>query len=295
MDDGQAAATITEHNVDILIDLSGYTADARTAILAQKPAPIQISYLGYLGTTGADFIDYIIADHFLIHPEEEKFYAEKVIYVPSYQANDRQCEIGATPTRQACNLPENAIVFCCFNVQYKITPNIFDVWCRLLSSVANSVLWLFATNDEAKANLIKEAQQRGIDSARLVFAEVVDLATHLGRLQCADLFLDTTPYNAGTTASNALWVGLPVITCAGDTFASRMAGSLLTALEVPELIAHNVDDYFKLALELATHTEKRQHIRQKILSNKNTAKLFDTPALTAHLEAAYKHVTGFEQ
>jgi predicted O-linked N-acetylglucosamine transferase (SPINDLY family) len=294
MDDVQAASAIANMNVDVLIDLSGHTADARTAILAQKPAHIQMSYLGYLGTTGADFIDYLIADSFLVHPKEEKFYAEQIRYLPSYQANDRQCDVGETPSRRACGLPEEAIVFCCFNVQYKITPIVFAVWCRLLLAVPNSVLWLFATNAEAKINLIKEAQLRGIDASRLIFAEVVDLPAHLGRLKCADIFLDTTPYNAGTTASNALWVGLPVVTCAGDTFASRMAGSLLTALDIPELITYNLGDYYELALQLATDSEKRQRIAQQILSNKITAKLFDTPALTASLEAIYQHAVSIK-
>jgi predicted O-linked N-acetylglucosamine transferase (SPINDLY family) len=292
MNTQQATRVIADMDVDILIDLAGHTDSGRPTILAQKPAPIQISYLGYLGTTGADFIDYLIADPFLIQPDEEKNYAEKIIYLPSYQANDRQCEIGPMPTRQACGLPEDAIVFCCFNVQQKITPIMFDVWCQLLSEVAASVLWLFVTNEESKTNLIEEAQSRGINPSRLLFAGIIDLPAHLGRLQCADLFLDTFPYNAGTTASNALWVGLPVITCAGDTFASRMAGSLLTALDVPELITYNLDDYFQLALQLASDSNKRKQMREKILINKTSTLLFDTPTFTTNLEAAYKRVAS---
>lgn len=290
LNDQQAAQVIYDNQVDILVDLAGYTALARTAILALKPAPIQISYLGYLGTSGASFIDYLIADDFLIHSNEECYYSEKIIRLHSYQANDSNYEIGPESTRQTNGLPENSIVFCCFNMMFKITPDIFNVWCKLLTAVPDSVLWLYTRKSLAIRNLKEEASRHGIDPNRLIFAPMVDLSTHLSRLQCADIFLDTHPYNAGTTASNALWVGLPVVTYSGETFASRMAGSLLTALDVPELITYHLDDYYKLALELATNTEKRELIRQKILKNKTTTLLFDSKAFTKDLEKAFLKV-----
>lgn len=282
-----AAKRIHKDKIDILVDLTGYTQHNRSAILALRPAPIQVSYLGYLGTMGADFIDYIIADPFLIPPEDKQHYSENIVYLPSYQANDRQCAVAETPTRTSCGLPAEGIVFCCFNQTYKILPDVFDVWMRLLKAVPGSVFWVYAPNPDTIANLQREAQIRGITPERLIFAETLPLDRHLARLKCADLFLDTLPYNAGTTASNALWAGLPVITCAGGTFSSRMAGSLLIAMGVPELITYNLDDYYTIALSLATDTGKREQIREKIIANRDATPLFDSKRFTRNLEAAY--------
>lgn len=282
-----AAVKIYEDSIDILVDLTGYTYLSRSAILALRPAPVQLGYLGYLGTMGADFMDYIIADSFLIPPEYKTYYSEKVAYLPSYQANDRQCAIAETPTRKSCGLPDEGVVFCCFNQTYKILPDVFDIWMRLLKAVQGSVFWVYASNPYAIANLRLEAQTRGVSPERLIFAENLPLDQHLARLKCADLFLDTLPYNAGTTASNALWAGLPVITCAGETFSSRMAGSLLVAMGVPELITCNLEDYFALALDLATDKKKYENIRNKIITNRDSAPLFDSTKFTRNLEAVY--------
>jgi len=285
-----AARQIYADQVDILVDLTGYTQFHRSAILALRPAPVQAEYLGYLGTMGADFMDYIIADRFLIPPEHQRFFSEKVAYLSSYQANDRQSAIAETPTRKSCGLPEEGIVFCCFNQTYKILPDIFEIWMRLLKAVPGSVFWIFAPNPVAISNLQREAQAKGVAPERLIFAESVPLDKHLARLKCADLFLDTLPYNAGTTASNALWAGLPVITCTGETFSSRMAGSLLIALDVPELITYNLEDYYALALELATDKNKYTGIRNKIMANRESARLFDSTKFTRDLENVYQRM-----
>lgn len=287
MDVKHIAQRIQEDRIDILVDLTGYSWATPTPFLALRLAPIQVSYLGYLGTMAADFIDAIIADEFVIPASHQQYYAEKIYYLPCYQPNDRQCKIAVTPSREECGLPEGALVFCCFNATCKITPAVFSTWCRLLKEIPNSVLWLLASNKWAVNNLQQEAQRAGIDSARLIFANSVPLDQHLARLQCADLFLDTHTYNAGTTASNALWAGLPIVTCVGESFPSRMAGSLLNALQVPELITYHADDYYQLALTLATDHEKRNAIREKIKTNRNNTVLFDTPLLTQHLEDIY--------
>jgi predicted O-linked N-acetylglucosamine transferase (SPINDLY family) len=287
-----AARRIYDDRVDILVDLTGYTEHCRTGILALRPAPVQVGYLGFLGTMGADFMDYIIADPFLIPPGYEKHYSEKIAYLPSYQANDRHCAIAEAPTRKACGLPEEGFVFCCFNQTYKILPDVFDVWMRLLQAVPNSVFWVYVSYADAIENLRREGQARGVSPERLIFAERLPLDRHLARLKCADLFLDTLPYNAGTTASNALWAGLPVVTCSGETLSSRMAGSLLTALGVPELVTDNLANYYALALDLATDKNKYQKIRNKIIANRDSAPLFDSTTFTRNLEAAYMKMWG---
>jgi protein O-GlcNAc transferase len=230
--DRDAARLIHADAVDILVDLHGYTPDCRAKILAYRPAPIQVNYLGYPGTMGADFIDYIIADRVVLPPEDQAFFSEQVVYLPDcYQPNDDRREIAErTPTRGECGLPERDFVFCCFNNNYKITPDFFDIWMRLLRSVPDSVLWLYEANLLVKANLAREAEARGVAPGRLVFAPKLGPAEHLARQRLADLFLDTLPYNAHTTASDALWVGLPVLTCTGNTFAGRVATSLLRAI-----------------------------------------------------------------
>jgi predicted O-linked N-acetylglucosamine transferase (SPINDLY family) len=284
----QTAKRIYANQVDILVDLKGYTMLNRAGILALRPAPIQVNYLGYPGTMGADFVDYLIADSFIIPPEYIDNYTEKVVWLPGcYQPNDRSRPRLAAPTRPECGLPEQEFVFCCLNAAYKITPSVFDVWCRLVLAVPGSILWLWANNPFVEKNLRLEAASRGISAERLVMAPKLNPEQHLARLQCADLFLDTTPVNAHTTCSDALWMGLPVITCVGETFPSRVAGSLLTAIGLPELITTNLEDYFKLALELATDENRRKQLRARLIENRDTSPLFDTERFTGNLEDAY--------
>jgi predicted O-linked N-acetylglucosamine transferase (SPINDLY family) len=283
-----AARKIHADRIDILVDLKGYTQHSRSAILALRPAPVQVNYLGYPGTMGADFVDYLIADRFIIPPEHFEHYSEKVVWLPDcYQPNDRTRPRLAAPSRESCGLPDAGMVFCCFNQTYKITPEIFDVWCRLLQAVPGSVLWLLA-KPHVEDNLRREAERRGVDPERLVMAPGLAPEKHLARLQCADLFLDTIPYNAHTTCSDALWMGLPVITCVGETFPSRVAGSLLTAMGMPELITYNLEDYYALALSLALDREKREGMRNKIIALRDTAPLFDSVRFTRNLEAVYE-------
>jgi protein O-GlcNAc transferase len=284
-----AAKKIFADGIDILVDLKGYTQHSRTGILALRPAPIQVNYLGYPGTMGTDLVDYILADGFVIPPEQRKYFAEKVICLPDcYQPSDNTRPHPPAPLRSECGLPEQGFVFCCFNQTYKITPEVFAVWCRLLQAVPGSCLWLWANHPHAEANLRAAAARNGVSPDRLIMAPSIwDAEKHLARLQCADLFLDTLPYNAHTTCSDALWMGLPVVTCAGETFPSRVAGSLLTALGVPELIAESLDDYYRLALELATDREKLAGVRDKIIAGRGTAALFDSARFTANLEQAY--------
>lgn len=286
--DEEAARMIHADQVDILVDLKGYTQGSRSGILAFRPAPVQVNYLGYPGTMGASFVDYLIADGFIIPPEHEKDYTETVIRLPDcYQPNDRMRALPEAPSRKACGLPEDGLVFCSFNQTYKITPAMFDVWCRLLKAVPGSVMWLLASNPGAEANLKREAEARGVAADRIVMAPLVRPEEHLARMQCADLFLDTAPCNAHTTCSDALWMGLPVVTWAGETFASRVAGSLLTAMGAPELITYSLEDYYALAHDLASDRAKRDDIRSKLVANRDTAALFDSERLTRNLEQAY--------
>lgn len=289
----EAADRISRDRIDILVDLKGYTQNTRSAILALRPARIQVNYLGYPGTMGADFVDYLIADRFIIPAEHQVHYTEEVIYLDGcYQPNDCTRSRPDAPARRECGLPEDAIVFCSFNQTYKITPKIFDIWCRLLRDVPGSVLWLLASSPEAEGNLKREAQKRDITPDRLVIAPTMSPEKHRARLQCADLFLDTLPYNAHTTCSDALWMGLPVITCPGDTFASRVAGSLLNALYLPELVTEDLDAYYTLALDLARNNEKRAALRTRIKSNCDSAPLFNSERFTLSLEKTYQ--TMFE-
>lgn len=290
--DVDAARIIYEDKIDILVNLTGYTQHERSEILALRPAPIQVNYLGFPGTMGANFMDYLIADRFIIPPEFMRHYTEKVLWLPDcYMPRDTTVQRQAAPSRKACGLPEDGFVFCSFNMPYKITPDMFDVWCRLLQAVPGSVLWLPSVRPEAESNLNREAKNRGVAPERIIRAQRADLVEdHLARLQCADLFLDTTPYNAHTTCSDALWMGLPVITCVGETFPSRVAGSLLTAIGAPELIANNLKEYYELALDLATHKEKYEEIRNKIRRNRETTPLFDSARYTRNLEKAYQQM-----
>ncbi|TAN54930.1 MAG: hypothetical protein EPN20_20950, partial [Magnetospirillum sp.] len=292
VDDAEAVRRIHGDEVDILVDLTGYTTGTRTAILAARPAPVQVNYLGFPGTMGADFIDYIIVDSIVAPPDQQPNFAERLVRLPhSYQANDTRRPIAAQrPSRSECGLPERGFVFCCFNNTFKITPILFDVWMRLLAMVPGSVLWLFQANDKVGDRLKAEAARRGVDPARLIFAARRDLPDHLARHDCADLFLDTLPYNAHTTASDALWAGLPVLTCRGGTFAGRVAASLLSAVGLPELITESREEYESLALALARDPARLAALRQKLRQNRHAAPLFDSAGFTRDLEAAYSRM-----
>jgi predicted O-linked N-acetylglucosamine transferase (SPINDLY family) len=289
LSDLEVALLSRELGIDIAIDLKGVTQDYRLGIFSYRAAPIQVSYLGYPGTLGADYIDYLIADKTLIPPQSQQHYSEKIVYLPnSYQVNDRHRVIAAKQfTKQELGLPEDAFVFCCFNNNFKITPEVFDSWVRILKSIDGSVLWLLQDNPTAALNLQKEAARRGLDPSRLVFANRMDLPEHLARHKAADLFLDTTPCNAHTTASDALWAGLPLITCMGESFASRVAASLLNAIGLSELVTDSQAEYDKLAIELATTPAKLKTLKERLERNRLTTPLFDTELFTKHIEAAY--------
>lgn len=289
----QSADRIRKDGVQILVDLKGYTGGARPMILALRPAPIQVSYLGYPATMGTSAIDYIIVDRIVAPPEDRVFYSEKLAHMPScYQVNDSTRAISAAPSRQDCGLPDGAFVFCCFNASYKITPKIFSIWTKLLKLVPGSVLWLLDSNPHATANLKREAADRGVDPARLVFAPHLPYPGHLARFAVADLFLDTFPYNAHTLSSDALWGGCPVLTCSGRTFASRVAASLLHSVGLPELICHSFSEYESLALVLARNPERLYSLRQRLQATRPTAPVFDTKSFTKNLEAAFLTMWG---
>jgi protein O-GlcNAc transferase len=276
-------------NIDIAVDLKGFTQNSRTGIFSHRAAPIQVNYLGYPGTMGAEYIDYIVADITLIPADSQSCYSEKVVYLPnSYQVNDRKRAISNKQfTRQYLGLPENEFVFCCFNNNYKILPATFASWMRILRAVDGSVLWLFQDNPWVVDNLKKESEKQGVAPNRLVFAERLPLSEHLARHRQADLFIDTLPYNAHTTASDALWTGIPVLTLIGKSFASRVAASLLNAIGLPELITNTQEEYEALAIELATNSQKLVEIKLKLAKNRLTTPLFDTPLFTKNLETAY--------
>jgi predicted O-linked N-acetylglucosamine transferase (SPINDLY family) len=289
MSDREVAALSRKLEVDIAVDLKGFTKDCRPGILAERAAPIQVNYLGYPGTMGADYIDYLIADHTLIPEASQQYYSEKIVYLPnSYQVNDSLRVISDQPcVRGEEELPETAFVFCCFNSLYKITPDIFDIWMRVLGRVEGSVLWLLEENPWAGDNLRKEAARRGISPDRLIFAKPLPQSEHLARQKLADLFLDTLPFNAHTTASDALWAGLPVLTRMGETFASRVAASLLRAMNLPELVVATESEYEEMAVELALDADRIQALRQRVQENRLIAPLFNCQKFTRHLEAAY--------
>ena len=288
--DEQVAQHMRAQEIDIAVDLKGYTAHSRTGILALRPAPIQVNYLGYPGTMAAGFIDYLVGDAIVTPPEHDTFYTEEVVRLPgSYQVNDRQRLIAPeAPSREACGLPAEGFVFCCFNNNYKISPAVFDVWMRLLRQVPGSVLWLLQDNPDAMANLRAETQARGVEAQRLVFAGRVPLPEHLARHRHAGLFLDTLPYNAHTTASDALWAGLPVLTCLGKSFAGRVAASLLHAAGMPELVAADLQEYESRAYQLATDTALLEDTRARLWARRGTCALFDSDAFRQHLEAVYQ-------
>ncbi len=287
----EAAQRIRNDGVDILVDLKGYTRDARPRIVALRPAPIQASYLGYPGTMGTDAVDYIIADPFVLPADQQANYSEKIVHLPDcYQANDSTRRIAAhIPTRREVGLPESGFVFCCFNASDKFTPKVFDVWIRLLEAVPGSVLWILASNRVAVENLKREGEGRLAGAAgRLVFAPTLPNPEHLARFAVADLFLDTLPYNAHTLASDALWGGCPVITCSGSTFPSRVAGSLLRAVGLPELVTDSLAGYESLALRMARNPADLGVLRNRLRSNRLAAPLFDSRRFTRHLESLFE-------
>ena len=287
--DYEVASILRVSKVDIAVDLNGYTTDARSEILSYRPCPVQVNYLGYPGTMGADFIDYVIADSIVLPFDRQPFFTEKIVLLRDcYQANDTKRAVAEeTPTRAQCGLPEHGFVFCCFNNGWKITAPVFEIWMRLLAKVPGSVLWLFEDNAGATANLRAAALARGIDPQRLIFAPRMPLEKHLARHRLADLFLDTLPYNAHTTASDALWVGLPLVTCKGDSFPGRVAASLLNAIGLPELAADSLDAYEALALRLAHDASLLQSFRDKLQQNRLTHPLFDADRFRRNIEATY--------
>ena len=287
MSDQEVALLAREYEIDIGIDLAGFTQGSRTQIFAYRAAPIQISYIGYLGTMGAPYMDYFIADEVIIPKESKQFYSEKILYLPTYQCNDTKKQISTKSfTKEGLGLPQEGFIFCSFNNSYKFNASIFDSWMRILSAVKDSVLWLLADNPFAEINLKKEAMIRGVDPKRLIFAKKLPHNEYLARFKTADLFLDTHPYNAGTTASDALWAGLPLVTFLGKSFASRMCGSILKSAHLSELISESQEAYEKLAIQLANNPEKLDLIKNKMKRIEKTA-LFDIKQLTKNLEGEY--------
>lgn len=285
----EAAQRIRADGIDLLVDLTGFTHSSRSGILALRPAPIQASWLGFPGTMGAPFVDYLISDGFITPPALKDNYREQLALLPNcYQPNDRQRPSARPPSRAACGLPEHAFVFCCFNQTFKITPQLYDYWMNILKAIPDSVLWLLECNPWAKTNLQREATLRGVNPTRLIFAPRVPIAEHLARHACADLMLDTLPYNAHTTTSDALWMGLPMVTCVGDTFASRVAGSLLHACGLPQLVTTTLPEYQALAVRLASDKTALAEVRALLACAPSQSALFDTPRFVRQLEQAYQ-------
>lgn len=291
MDDATAARAIREAEIDVVVDLQGITSGARPDIIAHRPAPVQITYLGFPGPTGHPCIDYVVADRFLIPDAERPFYTETPLYLPHvFQCSDRQRPVAALPSRADCALPEEGFVFCSFNNNYKFTEAVFASWMCILQAVPGSVLWLLADNPWSQASLTRRAGEQGVDPARLLFAPRVAPEQYLARYTAADLFLDAYPFNAGTTANDALWMGLPVLTRSGRTFASRMAGSLLTALELPELITTSLADYEARAIEIATQPELHAELKARLKAGREQSPLFDMPRFVKDFGDAVERV-----
>ena len=285
MSDAAAAEAIRAAEIDVLIDLQGLTGGCRPNILAYRPAPVQITWLGFPGPTGLPGIDYVLSDKYVIPEETARYYTEKPLYMPEcYQVNDRKRVSSPPLSRKEYQLPEDAFVFCAFNNNIKFTPEFFSAWMRILNRVPHSVLWLLADNERAKANLLRYAEEQGVTADRLVFAPRVPVADYLGRFVTADLFLDLSPFNGGTTAADALWMGLPLITCSGRSFASRMAGSLLLSIGLPELITTSLSDYENLAVRLANDQAMLSAIKTRLATNKASSSVFDTPRFVKNLE-----------
>ncbi len=296
MSDAEVARRLREQEIDIAVDLKGHTEGFRPRILAHRPCPVQVNYLGYPGTSGAPWLDYIIGDAVVLPFSDQEFYSEKIVHLPHcYQANDAQRMIaGTAPSRAEAGLPElpsnsvgNAFVFCCFNAAWKITPALFDVWMRLLKALPDSVLWLLEDNSSMVAHLRSAAGERGVDAGRLVFAARAAPAAHLARHRLADLFLDTLPYGAHTTASDALWAGLPLLTCLGMQFDGRVAASLLKTIGLPELVTASLDEYEALALALARAPERLAQLRARLAANRLSSPLYDVERFRKGIEAAY--------
>jgi predicted O-linked N-acetylglucosamine transferase (SPINDLY family) len=288
--DSEIAEFVRNAEIDVLLNLNGYFGRDRTNVFAMRPAPVQVNYLGFPGTMGAPYMDYIIADRLVIPERDVGWYSEQVVYLPDcYQPNDRKKPIAErVPSRSENGLPGDGFVFCCFNNNHKLAPQFFDIWMRLLDAVPGSVLWLFEGNAAVRASLEREAANRGVSGTRLVFAPTVKLAEHLARASLADLFLDTLPHNAHTTASDALWCGVPVLTCLGTTFAGRVAASLLENVGLPELITTSMAQYEALALDLARNPERLRRLRSTLARNRDSCALFDTPRYARHLETSFR-------
>ena len=286
--DEEVAQWLAEHEIDIAVDLKGHTQESRPGILAYRPCPVQVNYLGYPGTIGAPWLDYILADARVLPFDRQEFYSEKIVHLPHcYQVNDSARAIGETPSRAEAGLPPQGFVFSCFHAAWKITPVLFEIWMRLLAAVPGSILWLLDDNLAAKRNLAAAASSHGVDPGRLLFAPRLPSAAHLARHRLADLFLDTLPYNAHTTASDALWAGLPIVTCLGTQFDGRVAASLLEAVGLAELVTGTLADYEGLALSLAREPARLQDLRARLQANLRTSPLYDTDRFRRSLEAAY--------
>jgi len=289
--DREVAELLRQWEIDIAIDLGGHTSGARPWVLAHRPAPVQAKYMGYPGTSGSGFIDYLIADRTVVPPDQDRFFSEKIAALPdTLWVTDTQRDVPAPPSRAQAGLPDNSFVFCCFNHNWKITPSLFDIWMRLLKQVDGSVLWLLEGNASIRHNLRNQAEARGVSSERLIFAARTTPEQHLARQQLADLFLDTLPYNAHTTASDALWAGLPLITTPGQSFPARVAASILKATDLSELIAPDLTGYESLALKLARDPEGLNAIRDRLRSAKSCMALFDTKRFTRNLENLYRNM-----
>jgi protein O-GlcNAc transferase len=290
--DQEVARLLNDLRVDIAVDLQGHQQGARPDIFAFRPVPIQVNYFGFPGTIGADFIDYIITDPIILPLDRQPYYTEKIVHLPEcYQVNDRKRSFAAGAlTRAEVGLPAKGFVFCCFNNNWKITPAVFDVWMRLLQAIEGSVLWLLRGNEDAEKNLRKEAVTRGVDPTRLVFGERMKKEDHSARHRLADLFLDTLPVNAHVTASDALWAGLPLLTCQGEAFAGRVAASVLNAIGLSELVTHSREDYEALALRLAREPNVLRAYRDRLAANRLNHPLFDTDQIRWYIEAAYRRM-----
>jgi predicted O-linked N-acetylglucosamine transferase (SPINDLY family) len=285
------AKRVRDDEIDILVDLKGYTYDSMPELFAYRSAPVQVAYLGFPGTSGANFIDYMIGDRWVTPLEDSAHFSEKIAQLPNcYQCNDGSRPLPVTPDRRSQGLPDDAVVLCGFNQPYKISPDVFDVWCRLLHRIPESVLWLLEWHPQAPPALRREAEARGIDPQRLVFAPSVLQKDHLDRIGCADLFLDTWPCNGHTTASDMLWAGVPVVTFSGKTFASRVAGSLLQAVGVTETICSSVEDYEAKAFALAADPVQRRDIRDRIMAARLESTLFDGGLITRDIESLYERM-----
>ncbi len=290
LSDNEIFALARSDAIDIAVDLKGFTAGGRYGLVASRPAPVTISYLGFPGTLGLKAVDYIVADEVMIPQELRRYYVENILYMPEcYQVTDDQREIASTvPTRTELGLPEDALVLCCFNGTYKITPAEFDIWMRIMAKVPHSVLWHWATEEKAMENLRNEAEKRGISRDRLIFCGSISQPEHLARLARADLFLDTFNICAHTTASDALWAGLPIVTLQGKQFAARVASSILNAFEMPELITYSAEEYEARILELAENPAELRRLREKVAEKRKSAPLFDTARFTRNWEQMLK-------